>query len=68
MSGCSKQGGKAWAKTKTRACRAGLQFPVGCVDCKKSSYAEWMEAGAPVYLILKLAGNGARDKETGVIP
>ncbi|CAO2595450.1 Histone H2A type 1-E [Lemmus lemmus] len=71
MSGRGKQGGKARAKAKTRSSRAGLQFPVGRVHrlLRKGNYAERVGAGAPVYLILELAGNAARDnKKTRIIP
>uniref|UniRef100_A0A8C7X292 Histone H2A n=1 Tax=Oryzias sinensis TaxID=183150 RepID=A0A8C7X292_9TELE len=46
MSGRTKTGGKA--KAKTRSSRAGLQFPVGRVHrlLRKGHYAE--RAGAPV--------------------
>ncbi|CAI9546830.1 unnamed protein product [Staurois parvus] len=71
MSGRGKQGGKTRAKAKTRSSRAGLQFPVGRVHrlLRKGNYAERVGAGAPVYLILELAGNAARDnKKTRIIP
>ncbi|CAI9536708.1 unnamed protein product [Staurois parvus] len=65
MSGRGKQGGKTRAKAKTRSSRAGLQFPVGRVHrlLRKGNYAERVGAGAPVYLILELAGNAARDNK-----
>ncbi|CAO2599241.1 Histone H2A type 2-B [Lemmus lemmus] len=71
MSGRGKQGGKARAKAKSRSSRAGLQFPVGRVHrlLRKGNYAERVGAGAPVYMILELAGNAARDnKKTRIIP
>ncbi|NXS45792.1 H2A4 protein, partial [Balaeniceps rex] len=81
MSGCGKQGGKAWAKAKSRSSRAGLQFPVGRVHrrLREGNYAEQVGADASVYLvavleyltaeILELVGNAARDKKkTRVIP
>ncbi|CAO2643294.1 Histone H2A type 3 [Lemmus lemmus] len=71
MSGRGKQGGKARAKAKSRSSRAGLQFPVGRVHrlLRKGNYSERVGAGAPVYLILELAGNAARDnKKTRIIP
>ncbi|CAO2635330.1 Histone H2AX [Lemmus lemmus] len=71
MSGRGKTGGKARAKAKSRSSRAGLQFPVGRVHrlLRKGHYAERVGAGAPVYLILELAGNAARDnKKTRIIP
>ncbi|CAI9573340.1 unnamed protein product [Staurois parvus] len=71
MSGRGKSGGKARAKAKSRSSRAGLQFPVGRVHrlLRKGNYAERVGAGAPVYLILELAGNAARDnKKTRIIP
>ncbi|XP_041041242.1 histone H2A-like [Carcharodon carcharias] len=81
MSGHGKTGGKGHAKAKTRSSRAGLQFPIDHIHrllCK-GHYAEWVRAGAPVYLaavleyltaeILELAGNVARDnKKTRIIP
>ncbi|CAI8037036.1 Histone H2A [Geodia barretti] len=64
MSGRGK-GGKARAKAKSRSARAGLQFPVGRVHrlLRQGNYAERVGAGAPVYLILELAGNAARDNK-----
>ncbi|MCL4163376.1 UNVERIFIED_CONTAM: hypothetical protein GTU68_051918 [Idotea baltica] len=70
MSGRGK-GGKSKAKAKSRSSRAGLQFPVGRIHrlLRKGNYAERVGAGAPVYLVLELAGNAARDnKKTRIIP
>ncbi|CAI0468064.1 unnamed protein product [Linum tenue] len=58
-------------KSTTRSTKAGLQFPVGRVArfLKTGKYAERVGAGAPVYLVLELAGNAARDnKKTRVVP
>ncbi|CAI9590704.1 unnamed protein product [Staurois parvus] len=71
MSGRGKTTGKTKAKAKSRSSRAGLQFPVGRVHrlLRKGNYSERVGAGAPVYLILELAGNAARDnKKTRIIP
>nr|CAH7721120.1 unnamed protein product [Callosobruchus chinensis]CAH7726684.1 unnamed protein product [Callosobruchus chinensis]CAH7729310.1 unnamed protein product [Callosobruchus chinensis]CAH7731943.1 unnamed protein product [Callosobruchus chinensis]CAH7731945.1 unnamed protein product [Callosobruchus chinensis] len=70
MSGRGK-GGKVKGKAKSRSSRAGLQFPVGRIHrlLRKGNYAERVGAGAPVYLVLELAGNAARDnKKTRIIP
>ena len=58
-------------KAKSRSSRAGLQFPMGRIHrlLRKGNYAECIGAGAPVYLVLELAGNAARDnKKTRIIP
>ncbi|XP_072102324.1 histone H2A.J-like [Mobula birostris] len=81
MSGCGKSGGKVQSKAKSRSSCTGLQFPVGRVHrlLRKGNYAEWVGAGALVYLaavleylmaeILKLAGNAARgNKKIRIIP
>ena len=73
MAGRGKAGKAAATKGKSRASRAGLQFPVGRIHrhLKNGNYAARIGAGAPVYLaavleylaaeILELAGNAARD-------
>ncbi|CAN1230902.1 Probable histone H2A.4 [Linum grandiflorum] len=58
-------------KPVTRSVRAGLQFPVGRIGryLKKGRYAQRVGTGAPVYLVLELAGNAARDnKKNRIIP
>merc|ERR1712071_513569 len=68
-------------KSVTSSAKAGLQFPVSCIDryLRQGKYATRMGAGAPVYLaavleylcaeILELAGNAARDnKKSRIVP
>ncbi|CAN1232322.1 Probable histone H2AXb [Linum perenne] len=71
--GSTKGGrGKAKAtKSVSRSSKAGLQFPVGRIArfLKAGKYAERVGAGAPVYLVLELAGNAARDnKKNRIVP
>ncbi|CAI0459945.1 unnamed protein product [Linum tenue] len=52
-------------KAVSKSARAGLQFPVGRVFrfLKKGRYAQRYGAGAPIYLVLELAGNAAMDNK-----
>merc|ERR1712071_568456 len=68
-------------KSVTSSAKAGLQFPVSCIDryLRQGKYATRMGAGAPVYLaavleylcaeILELAVNAACDnKKSRIVP
>ncbi|CAI0435613.1 unnamed protein product [Linum tenue] len=58
-------------KSTTRSTKAGLQFTVSRVArfWKTGKYAKRVGAEAPVYLVLELAGNVARDNmKTRVVP
>ncbi|RHZ39404.1 hypothetical protein DYB26_014310, partial [Aphanomyces astaci] len=67
MSGKGKATGGRGKKGKSssRSSKAGLQFPVARVAryLKKGRFAQRVGAGAPVYLVLELAGNAARDNK-----
>ncbi|MCL4113842.1 UNVERIFIED_CONTAM: hypothetical protein GTU68_048255 [Idotea baltica] len=73
MAGGKGKSGKAKTSSKavSKSSRAGLQFPVGRVGrlLRHAHYTERVGAGAPVYLVLELAGNAAKDnKKSRIVP